>query len=182
MDPPLPKLGETRPRCHPCPFHVFLSQNTMCPPLGFLEPTSSPNCSTLPGFLQLSTSSPPKPRHCAPWNTAKWLASSPVSPLSLSAWALPPFPLQSLPCNPLHYHLFTSLPPVIPQGFSHRSYFQTLPSGNNNSSFEVIPCDHNILPLSYLTSNHSPSFIKVVNIWCIFSPLPQEPCQRSWKH
>lgn len=50
LDPPLSKLGETRPRPHPCPSHVFISQNTVCPPLWFLEPTSSPNCSTLARF------------------------------------------------------------------------------------------------------------------------------------
>lgn len=50
VDPPLPRLGEPRPRSQPCPFYALISQNTVCPPLWFLEPTSSPYCSTLAKF------------------------------------------------------------------------------------------------------------------------------------
>lgn len=50
VDPPLLKLGKTRPRPHPSAFQVFISQNAACPLLWFFEPTSSPYCSTLARF------------------------------------------------------------------------------------------------------------------------------------
>lgn len=118
VDPPPPKFGETRRKCHPCP--------SMCSSVRTLCVLLCGSCSlqhqvhTALHFQVFSNSPPhhllnPDTGHLAilPNGRPTHLCLHSVLPVGT------PFPLQSLPCNPLRNRLFISLAPVIRQGFSY---------------------------------------------------------------
>lgn len=149
VDPPLPRLGEPRPRSQPCPFHALISQNTVCPPLWLLEPTSSPYCSTLAKFyptLYLTHLLNPDTGHLGvlPDNQPTLLC-----PRSLLCRGIPSLsslvsPLQPSPKSAIHF--------LASCDTSRIFLLTTLTSSNKNCPFEVIPFDHNIFPLPMLSA------------------------------